>query len=276
MKTKNLLTICICALLTVNLTYARWPSVDPHAENYYPQSPYAFVGGNPVNNIELDGKDWYRNDNGDMMWRRMQDKTYTDDNGVVWTNAGTTYLHQRKDGSAIYFSQGTNDDGELTLSSHGLSRNEMAIFGMFHSEKAKMAAIEDHVNPSAGSFAKMMAAEMAAQWTDPYLLTGGAAIGIVGLTSSGPKTTLHGSQRIAGANATRGGVLTESSINATKSLGRALRQADGAIVYLHETSPGRFNAVVVNPTTGRVITTMGNWSTNSIQRIAKNYGWTSK
>lgn len=189
MKTKTLMLICIYAIFTVNLTYARWPSVDPHAENYYPQSPYSFVGVNPVNNVELDGKDWYRNENGDMMWRRIQDETYTDDNGVVWTNAGTTYLHQRKDGSAIYFSQGTNDNGELTLSTHDFSKNEMAVFELFHSENAKMAAIEDHVNPGAGSFAKMVGTEMAAQWTDPYLLTGGAAIGVtaMGVGGRGPK-----------------------------------------------------------------------------------------
>ena len=181
MRTKNLIAICIFTLLIVDLTYARWPTVDPHAENYYPQSPYAFVGGNPINNTELDGKDWYRNENGDMMWRRMQDETYKDDNGVIWTNAGTTYLHQRKDGSAIYFTQKTNDNGDMTLSPHGFSKNEMAVFGLFHSEKAMMAAIDDHVNPSAGSFAKMVGAEMAAQWTDPYLLTGGAAIGVTAM-----------------------------------------------------------------------------------------------
>lgn len=72
MRTKNLFAICIFTLLTVNLVHAGWPSVDPHAENYYPQSPYTFVGGNPVSNVELDGKDWYRNENGDMMWRRIQ------------------------------------------------------------------------------------------------------------------------------------------------------------------------------------------------------------
>lgn len=196
MRTKNLFAICIFTLLTVNLVHAGWPSVDPHAENYYPQSPYTFVGGNPVSNVELDGKDWYRNENGDMMWRRIQDKTYTDDNGVVWTNAGTTYLHQRKDGSAIYFSQDTNDDGELTLSSHSLSKNEMSVFGLFHSEKAKMAAIEDHVNPSAGSFAKMVGAEMAAQWTDPYLLTAGVAIGVTTLRAMSQPTKPQYSPRV--------------------------------------------------------------------------------
>ena len=46
-----------------------------------------------------------------------------------------------------------------------------------------MAAIEDHVNPTAGSFARMVGKEMLAQWTDPYTLSAGASIGVVGLQS---------------------------------------------------------------------------------------------
>lgn len=264
MKTKTLMLICIYAIFTVNLTYARWPSVDPHAENYYPQSPYSFVGGNPVKNVELDGKDWYRNEDGGMMWRRMQDETYTDDNGVVWTNAGTTYLHQRKDGSAIYFSQGTNDDGELTLSSHDLSKNEMAVFGLFHSENAKMAAIEDHVNPSAGSFAKMIGTEMAAQWTDPYLLTGGAAIGVTALggipssvnTSSnksvGPITgyTKHGLNQAMMRDGGRG-VHPSAIVDAVKNPRQVVTQPGGRVMYI-----GAKATVVVN-CRGKIITTYG-------------------
>ncbi len=80
MTTKNLLAICIFTLLTVDLTYARWPQVDPMAENYYPQSPYAFCGNNPVNNIDKDGRDWYS----------FQEK-YTDDDGTEQTRTQYVY-----------------------------------------------------------------------------------------------------------------------------------------------------------------------------------------
>ena len=80
-------------------------------------------------------------------------------------------------------------------------------------------------------------------------------------------------ERIAGTAATRGGVLSVDGINATKTLGKSFAQGDGAIVFLHEVSPGRFNGVIQNQTTGKVITTMSNWSQKSIIRIGKNYGW---
>lgn len=95
----------------------------------------------------------------------------------------------------------------------------------------------------------------------------------VDAAKGGVELTAHGAERIAGAAATRGGVLTIEGVNATKSLGRAFTQADGAKVFLHEVTPGRFNAVIQNQTTGKVITTMSNWSQKSINRIAKNYGW---
>lgn len=185
MKTKNVLAICIFTLFVVNLVYGRWPRVDPHAENYYPQSTYLFAGNDPINNTELDGRDWYRNEDGNMMWRRFQDDSYTDDGGVVWTNAGTSYLHQRKGGSAVYFTQNTNDDGTLSLSSHEFSRNEMAGFGLFHSEKAMMAAIDHHVNPNWSGYFEMVGKELAAQWTTPELVVGGLSAGVGGLQAVG-------------------------------------------------------------------------------------------
>lgn len=36
----------------------RFTTVDPHAENYFSWSPYAYVGNNPMRLVDSDGKDW--------------------------------------------------------------------------------------------------------------------------------------------------------------------------------------------------------------------------
>ncbi|MFW5707728.1 MAG: RHS repeat-associated core domain-containing protein, partial [Bacteroidota bacterium] len=46
----------------------RWHSVDPHAENYLPVSPYAYVGNNPIVRIDPDGRDWYEDKEGNLHW----------------------------------------------------------------------------------------------------------------------------------------------------------------------------------------------------------------
>jgi len=88
---------------------------------------------------------------------------------------------------------------------------------------------------------------------------------------AGIQTTAHGAERIAGAAATRGGVLSEAEIIAARA-GSTLTQADGAIVHVLETAPGRFN-VVVNSQGGRLITTFKNLSQKALDRLARNYGW---
>ena len=40
-------------------TIARWMSVDPMAEKYYPMSPYGYCGGNPIRYSDRDGYDWW-------------------------------------------------------------------------------------------------------------------------------------------------------------------------------------------------------------------------
>ena len=77
----SVLTICIMSLFSVDLAYGRWPTVDPKAESYRHQSPYAFTSNNPVNRIDPDGKadDWVRN---------LQDGTYHWMDNV--TSAATT------------------------------------------------------------------------------------------------------------------------------------------------------------------------------------------
>ena len=39
----------------------RWTTMDPLCEKYYSVSPYAYCHNNPVNRIDLDGRDWYQN-----------------------------------------------------------------------------------------------------------------------------------------------------------------------------------------------------------------------
>jgi RHS repeat-associated protein len=52
-----------------------WMSVDPLAEKYPNQSPYSFIGGNPISHIEVDGRYW------------------------VGTNGKAVAVHINKDGS---------------------------------------------------------------------------------------------------------------------------------------------------------------------------------
>ncbi len=97
----------------------------------------------------------------------------------------------------------------------------------------------------------------------------------IGTTATkGLQLTKHGAERIAGAAATRGGVLSVEEIGAIKSLvQKPIIQGDGAEVFIHEISPGRFSGFIENQNTGKLITTMNNWSKKSINKMGKNHGW---
>lgn len=84
-------------------------------------------------------------------------------------------------------------------------------------------------------------------------------------------TTGHGAARIAGASATRGGVLSLEEISAVRASGQVLSQADGATVRVLQSATGRFD-VVVEGSRG-LITTFKNLSQNSLNRLASRYGW---
>lgn len=117
------------------------------------------------------------------MWRNSASDSFVDGNRAVWTNIGETYTHYRSDGSSVFFYQKTNQDGDMTLASHTFSPNETAAFGLFHADQAREAAMQNHVNPTWGSFLTRVAKEMKAQWTNPYLLTAGVTAFVQGIPS---------------------------------------------------------------------------------------------
>ena len=104
MKTKILLAICIFVFFTLNLTYAMWPQIDPHAEHYYAQSPYSFSGNNPVNNVDPDGKDYYQSGGSAVVWQDSQAAQLTIKD-ELYKNIGVSFSQQMVDGSFANYYQ---------------------------------------------------------------------------------------------------------------------------------------------------------------------------
>lgn len=86
-------------------------------------------------------------------------------------------------------------------------------------------------------------------------------------------TTAHGAERIAGAAATRGGVVSTSGYWAARLLGKRMTQSDGASVFLRQHLWGGRSDFIVLNRAGELVSSGGNWSSKSISRIAKRYGW---
>ena len=79
-----------------------WLSVDPMADKYPSMSPYAYCAWNPVKLVDLDGRDWYRDDEtGGVFWSSKNDKTI-EYKGALYRNIGTSYKTY-KDGFVIQY-----------------------------------------------------------------------------------------------------------------------------------------------------------------------------
>ncbi|WP_374043290.1 RHS repeat-associated core domain-containing protein [uncultured Dysgonomonas sp.] len=86
----------------------RFTSVDPHAENYYSWSLYAYCANNSMRFTDPTGMDWYQDDKGNVMWQEGNNKTvkktHSDENGnitITYKNIGTSY-NQRIDNYTFF------------------------------------------------------------------------------------------------------------------------------------------------------------------------------
>ena len=71
----------------------RTTTMDPMCEKYYSTSPYAWCSNNPVNYIDPDGRDWYKNsDSTAVLWRNSHEETI-DINSVSYQNIGDKYSY---------------------------------------------------------------------------------------------------------------------------------------------------------------------------------------
>jgi RHS repeat-associated protein len=259
----------------------RFATVDPSAENYFNTSLYAYCGNNPISRIDPTGADWYEDKQGNLRWQEGSEalKGYTNigssasialgnDNYLNFYQNGGILANQAVNAFDLIASCGKLQNQFLGKTSPLSEDSKSALFNSLNSRSIDAIARpigEAAFGFGAGEFGGMLLGK-AIGWAVGKVAGRG--------TQNAIQSTAHGVQRIAGTTATRGGVLSVNEVRVTKSVGKAFTQADGATVYLHEITPGRFNAVVE----GRkgIITTMGNWSQKSINRIAKNYGWNIK
>jgi RHS repeat-associated protein len=97
-----------------------WQSVDPMAEKYPDLSPYNFVGANPVVRNDPDGADWFKDENGTVVWSKARgkvgDQVCLKGKEGTWTNIGTELLEFS--GNKLKYSWQTNDkNGNLKVNS---------------------------------------------------------------------------------------------------------------------------------------------------------------
>jgi RHS repeat-associated protein len=265
-----------------------WLSVDPLADEMPSWSPYFYCAGNPVILNDPDGKK-------PMLFgvleRTGQAKygTALFDNSIqIGPYTVVPISDNLNSGNIIAYNAIRNFDQGNFNAEYQMAPEDLAYFSdnvSFYDQAAKLVYCNGEPdwnyvmmghNIADGNFNDAMG-NIGQMWNEALKDPGfwfDMGVGIASAVAAGGSrisATSHGKNRIAGANQTRGGVLSVNEIKQTKYMGQKYRQNDGATVYLHEINPGRYNAVVIGEK--GLITSMKNFSEKSINRISNNYGW---
>lgn len=252
---------------TLDPQLGRFIQIDPETDNQENASPYESMGNNPISNVDPLGD--FKTRFGAWLHKLWH-------GGKVGKNSEGEYYVSKPTETT------SSEDGSVTVGvsvAYGKGRHALSAAGeRMQAENNKQAYEDKMINLGVWQSHETVTQANEATFKNSVSMLLPNIIKAATNTVNASKeiqTTAHGSERIAGAAATRGGVLSAAGIKQTKQLGKIFTQADGATVYLHEVKPGKFNAVVEN-TSGKIVTTMENWSQKSITRIGSNYGWPIK
>lgn len=89
-------TDSILNVFTLNPKEFKWWGVDPMAHKYPHLTPYDFVGGSPINRVDPNGADWFKDENGNVQWHKatgnVGDEVSLKGLEGTWTNIGTEFI----------------------------------------------------------------------------------------------------------------------------------------------------------------------------------------
>ncbi|MDY0078891.1 MAG: RHS repeat-associated core domain-containing protein, partial [Bacteroidales bacterium] len=177
----------------------RTTTQDPMAESYFSESPYSFMGNNPVVNIDPTGMSTTRYE--DEQGKLLLD---TDDG----SDAIVTVTDDKREGfdAAVKGTEDTDDvawNNTMKKSMLGfeLSGEQEGLLSQLNSDWSKKNAIAYWQNPSAGNAVAFAFSEALSQWTNPELVVAGLSAGVAGYSSVSSSTVY----RVYGGDAKAGG-----------------------------------------------------------------------